>query len=50
MTIKGLKMTEKLWEMNNQMMAIDSLLSENTDPETQEILETAKEQLSQDIE
>ena len=43
-------MTEKLWEMNNQMMAIDSLLSENTDPETQEILESAKEQLSQDIE
>ena len=50
MIIKGLKMTEKLWEMNNQMMAIDSLLSENTDPETQEILETAKEKLSQDIE
>lgn len=50
MIIKGLKMTEKLWEMNNQMMAIDSLLSENTDPETQEILESAKEQLSQDIE
>lgn len=40
----------KLWEMNQQMMAIDSLLSENTDPETLEILESAKEQLCQDIE
>lgn len=40
----------KLWEMNEQMMIIDSLLSENTDPETQEILESAKDQLCQDIE
>lgn len=40
----------KLWEMNEQMMAIDSLLSENTDPETLEILESAKDQLCQDIE
>ena len=39
-----------LWDMNQQMMAIDSLLSENTDPETQEILESAKDQLCQDIE
>lgn len=43
-------MSDTLWDMNNQMVAIDSLLSENTDPETQEILESAKEQLCQDIE
>lgn len=40
----------KLWEMNQQMEAIDTLISENTDPETLDILETAKEQLCQDIE
>lgn len=39
-----------LWEMNEQMAAIDSLLSENTDPETLEILESAKDKLCQDIE
>lgn len=43
-------MSDTLWDMNNQMVAIDSLLSENTDPETQEILESAKEKLCQDIE
>lgn len=39
-----------LWEMNQQMLAIDNLLNENTDPETLEILEGAKAQLSDDIE
>lgn len=43
-------MTEKLWELNQEMMAIDSLLAENTDPETLEILSGAKEKLGQDIE
>lgn len=43
-------MSETLWNLNNQMIAIDSLLSDNTDPETQEILESAKEQLGKDIE
>lgn len=40
----------KLSEMNEQMLMIDSLLSENTDPETQEILGSAKEVLMKDIE
>ena len=39
-----------LFELNEQMLALDKILSENTDPETNEILESAKEQLGKDIE
>ena len=41
---------ENLWDLNQQMISIDNLLNENTDPETLEILESAKEKLNQDIE
>lgn len=39
-----------LYELNEQMLAIDSILSSNTDVETGEILESARESLMQDIE
>lgn len=39
-----------LYELNEQMLAIDSILSSNTDIETGEILESARETLMQDIE
>lgn len=39
----------KLYEMDEQLVAIDNLLSESTDAETNEILESAKEQLLVDI-
>lgn len=39
-----------LYELNTQLKAIDDLLVANENPETQEILESAKEQLNQDIE
>lgn len=38
-----------LYEMSEQLKAIDSLLVANEDAETQEILESAKEELLQDI-
>ena len=39
-----------LYELDAQLMAIDGLLSEAQDPETLEILESAKEQLMPEIE
>lgn len=39
----------KLFELNEQLMAIDSLLAENINEETEEILESAKEELMKDI-
>ena len=38
-----------LYELNSQLQAIDDLLVANENEETQEILESAKEQLLQDI-
>lgn len=35
----------KLYEMQNNLIAIDSILEENTDSESQEILATAREEL-----
>lgn len=39
-----------LYELDAQLMAIDGLLTEAQDPETMEILESAKEQLMPEIE
>lgn len=39
----------KLYEMTEQLMAIDSLLADNIDGESNEILESAREQLLADI-
>lgn len=39
----------KLYEMNEQLQAIDSLLADSIDGETNEILESAREQLLSDI-
>lgn len=39
-----------LYELNEQMLAIDRVLDDNTDPESLQILESAKEQLGKDIE
>lgn len=38
-------MSEKLYEMQEQLMQIDNILAENTNPDTEEILETAREEL-----
>ena len=38
-------MSEKLYEMQEQLMQIDNILAENTNPETEEILETARAEL-----
>lgn len=38
-----------LYEMDEQLKAIDCVLAENEDPETQEILESAKDALLKDI-
>lgn len=38
-----------LYELNEQLRAIDTLLAENEDSETLEILESAKEELNKDI-
>ena len=38
-------MSEKLYEMQEQLMQIDNILAENTNPETEEILATAREEL-----
>lgn len=48
---KEYKMDTKysLYEMDEQLKAIDTLLTENEDPETQEILESAKTELEQNI-
>lgn len=35
----------KLYELQDQLVAIDTVLENNTDPETQEILESAKEEI-----
>ena len=39
----------KLYELNEQLQAIDSLLADSIDGETNEILESAREQLLSDI-
>ena len=38
-------MSEKLYEMQAQLVQIDNILAENTNPETEEILATAREEL-----
>lgn len=35
----------KLYELQDQLIAIDNILAENTDPETEEILESTKDEL-----
>ena len=39
----------KLYELQDQLVAIDNILENNTDPESQEILETAKEEVLKEI-
>lgn len=39
----------KLYELQDQLVAIDNILESNTDPETQQILESAKEEVLQAI-
>lgn len=39
----------KLYELQDQLVAIDAILAENTDPETEEILESAKEELLKQV-
>lgn len=38
-------MTNSLYELNDQLMAIDNILDGNTDSETNEILESAREEI-----
>ena len=38
-------MSDKLYEMQEQLLQIDNILAENTNPETEEILETARAEL-----
>jgi len=42
---KVIKMTNSLYELNDQLMAIDNILDGNTDSETNEILESAREEI-----
>ena len=44
---KGYKMN--LYELQDQLLAIDNILADNTDPETDDILESAKEELLKQI-
>ena len=39
----------KLYELEEQLVRIDEILENNTNPETQEILESAKDELLQEI-
>lgn len=39
----------KLYELQDQLVAIDNILENNTDPESQEILESAKEEVLKEI-
>lgn len=42
-------MSQKLYELQEQLNQIDNILADNTNPETEEILESAKEQILQAI-
>lgn len=42
-------MTSKLYELQDQLVVIDNILANNTNPETEEILESAKDELLQAI-